>query len=72
VTTYEEWRVTGRLADRAEGSPYEFTWRKSAYADPEGEARRFINDAAELMFWTDGPHLHRRTVTVTDWQEAEA
>lgn len=72
MTTYDEWRVTGTW----QGAPYEFTWspkrghRYRGFADPEAEARQFVATTSELD-WTDGPHLHKRTVTVTDWQEIE-
>jgi len=68
VTTYEEWRVTGTLAD----APYKFTWTPphGRGYDPEGDARRFA-DKLSALAWTDGPHLHKRTVTVTDWEDAD-
>lgn len=73
--THEEWRVTGDPGEAY--PPYEFTWsalRNSVhYGDPEAEARSFlalldsVNDK-----WRDGPHLHKRTVTVTPWEAMEA
>lgn len=73
MTTYEEWRVTGTFnADIGdEDEPYEFTWSRG-YADPEAAARNFItlSSGSGLWGWTDGPHLHKRTVTVTDWEDA--
>lgn len=72
MTTYEEWRVTGDPGDD-DGSPYEFVWspaRNTAFDGGEVEARRFMALIAEDGGWTDGPHLHKRTVTVTDWEEA--
>jgi hypothetical protein len=66
VTTYEEWRVTGVLADE----PYRFSWSPphgQGY-DPEGDARRFIAKMRGLN-WTDGPHLQKCTVTRSDWEE---
>ena len=64
VTTYEEWRVTGTWGT----GPYAFTWGRG-YSDPGAEARNFVRAAQEPGPWTDGPHLHKRTVTVTDWTE---
>jgi hypothetical protein len=72
VTTYEEWRVTGEPGQGYR--PYSFTWSPSTRPglhDLEGEARGFIallKDVGET--WIDGPHLHKRTVTVTDWHDA--
>jgi hypothetical protein len=67
VTTYEEWRVTGTF--REEGS------FEVVYTPPEdGDAE---TRALECAAWartqdlTDGPHLHKRTVTVTDWTEVD-
>lgn len=70
MTSYEEWRVTG---DPGGGFPaYSFTWSPvRGDVDPERTARgfvRLVEDVAEV--WADGPHLHRRTVTVTEWEEA--
>jgi hypothetical protein len=64
VSTYEEWLVTG--ADE-EGDPVSITWDED---DPEQRARAFAAWVREHD-WTDGLHLHKRTVTVTDWQEIE-
>jgi hypothetical protein len=61
MTTYEQWRVTGTLRIGV------------AYATPyatEDFARRFIDRARQAQTFTDGPHLERRTVTVTDWEPA--
>jgi hypothetical protein len=68
VSTYEEWRVTGTWGE----GPYEFTWSpvRNGYAQPEAAARSFVKTIRELG-WTDGPHLHKRTVTVTDWTEVD-
>lgn len=66
---YEEWRVTG---DPGHGyPPYEFTW--STWTDPDRDpgqaARAFISEVADHKGgWVDGPHLSRRTVTVTEWE----
>jgi hypothetical protein len=73
VTSYEEWRVTG---DPGQGfPPYEFTWSPARNPhlgdDPETGARGFIALLqAHHETWIDGPHLHKRTVTVTDWEQA--
>lgn len=66
MTTYEEWRVTGTDED---GDPIGVTWWHNE-EDPEGGARSFAAWARERG-WTDGPHLHKRTVTVTDWTEVD-
>jgi hypothetical protein len=74
VSTYEEWRVTGTFHTDVgdEDEPYEFTWSRG-YDDPEGAARNFIELSCNPLWgWTDGPHLHKRTVTVTDWTEVDA
>jgi hypothetical protein len=71
TTTYEEWRVTGAW----DGSDvdYEFSPARGRSIDPEAAARKFVAQVANRGWaWTDGPHLHKRTVTVTDWQEAES
>lgn len=72
MTTYEEWRVTG---EPGEGyPPYEFTFSPvRGESDPEAKARGFvalIGSVGEV--WAVGPHLHRRTVTVTEWAEVDA
>jgi hypothetical protein len=70
VTTYEEWRVTGRPGGAF--PLYVFTWSPvRGDDDPERAARGFIkliqaHDASGQMW----PHLHKRTVTVTDWEDA--
>ena len=69
MTTYEEWRVTGTWAGKPPaGGPIYITWRTDEYDDAEDRARRW---AAANRDWTDGPHLHKRTVTVTDWTEVD-
>jgi hypothetical protein len=60
-TTCEEWRVTGTLPS---GKPYDTPY------ETEGAARRLIERARVMGTWVDGPHLHKRTVTVTDWEDA--
>jgi hypothetical protein len=80
VTTYEEWRVTGRPAQRIPGltpllnaeDAYQWTWSPPrGHPDPETTARLFTEAARAAADWTDGPHLHKRTVTVTDWEDVE-
>jgi hypothetical protein len=68
VTSYEEWRVTGTTR---EGLPYEFTWSPARHDNPEREAKGYAALMRERGWWTDGPHLHKRIVTVTDWEEIE-
>jgi hypothetical protein len=73
VTTYEEWRVTGTFSADVgdEDEPYEFTWSQLRFPDAQGSARAFLALATTEVFgWTDGPHLHKRTFTVTDWEPA--
>lgn len=60
VTTYEEWRVTGIPR---------ITQLRMIYRS-EAEARALIERETTHDEWVDGPHLHKRTVTVTDWEEA--
>jgi hypothetical protein len=74
VSTYEEWRVTGDPGE--DYPPYEFTWSPARNphlgADPERAARHHIALIESVgENWTDGPHLHKRTVTVTDWEAVE-
>lgn len=69
ATTYEEWRVTGQPGRGY--PPYEFTWstlRNPHLGEAEGAARAFM---AQELDWDDGPHLHRRTVTITEWTPTE-
>jgi hypothetical protein len=66
VTTYEEWRVTGTWLS---GDPYDAAWNHDD-ADAEDGARGMVA-YARTQLWTDGPHLHKRTVTVTDWEAVE-
>jgi hypothetical protein len=70
VTTYEEWRVTGRFINVYTGheEPYHCTARGLHVRDPENDARTHLAEVTDAEAWTDGPHLHRRTVTVTDWE----
>jgi hypothetical protein len=73
VGTFEEWRVTGRPGQGY--PPYEFTWsllRNPHLGDPETGARGFFSTIpAFTERWEDGPHLSRRTVTVTEWEAVE-
>lgn len=69
VTEYEEWRVTGRPGGGY--PPYEFVWSaREGYDDPEATARAFVA-MTRKNDWEDEPHLSRRTVTVTEWEEVE-
>lgn len=74
MTTYEEWRVTG---EPGYGFPsYEFVWsdgRNSHLGDPEQAARQFVAliQQPDHTKWDEGPYLSRRTVTVSDWEDAE-
>ena len=65
MTTYEEWRVTG--TDK-EGDPVSVTWW---HHDENAKERARAFAWAQEQDWTDGPHLHKRTVAVTDWTEAD-
>lgn len=65
ATTYEEWRVTGTW----DGADIDHIWTPSEDGDAERGARTMV-DFGRARDWTDGPHLHKRTVTVTDWEEA--
>lgn len=70
--TYEEWRVTGQPA--GDYPPYDFTWspfRNPHLGDPERGARGFIALVTAVGGWTDGPHLSRRTVTVSEWETVD-
>ena len=60
MTTYEEWRVTGRCKHMRDAVTHQFA--------TEDAARTWL--AEWTCDWTDGPHLHKRTVTVTDWEDA--
>lgn len=68
MTTYDEWRVTGTPLRRS----VEQTYSGEDFTDPEGAARWYMAAATGPAPWVDGPHLHRRTVTVTDWELAAA
>lgn len=76
MTTYEQWRITGNPGPGF--PPYAFTWtnqpdaRGRVTTDPEAEARDFTRLMREHDSWTDGPHLHKRTVTVTEWEQVRA
>lgn len=65
MTTYEEWRVTGTDED---GRPIDVIYEY--YEDRNERRARGFADWAKTQGWTDGPHLHKRTVTVTDWEDA--
>lgn len=66
MTTYEEWRITG--SDEYGGRLADVLFTSTEDGDAEARARSFA-DWARAKHWTDGPHLHKRTVTVTDWEE---
>jgi hypothetical protein len=66
VRTYEEWRVTGTWRS---GDPYDYVWTHDK-GGSESEVRAQVAYLRTLLF-TDGPHLHKRTVTRTDWEEIE-
>jgi hypothetical protein len=59
VTGYEEWRVSGRWAGTGLDIVCHFT--------SEADARAWLAERADLR-WSDGPHLHKRTVTFTEWE----
>ncbi len=70
--TYEEWRVTGKPG--AGYPPYSFTWSRrlqpNASTEPEAAARAFLRMLADQHVppWEDGPHMHRRTVVIGEWE----
>jgi hypothetical protein len=62
----EEWRVTG---DPGHGyPPYQFIWSTATSADPETPARAFVEMVRDRHDWVDGPNLHYRTVTYSEWR----
>lgn len=65
MTTYEEWRVTGTWLS---GDPYDYVWTRG-WDEPEREARAQVAYLRTQLF-SDGPHLHKRTVTVGEWEDA--
>jgi hypothetical protein len=67
VSTYEEWRVTGTW----DGSDIDHVWTPGDDGDAEHGARAMV-DFGRTQGWEDGPHLHKRTVTRTDWTEVDA
>ena len=81
IEVFDEWRVTGqpgpvsiRGVVVSTFPSYTFIWSKyqgPESDDPEAAARSFVTRIAEHGDWTDGPHLHRRTVTRTGWEEAD-
>jgi len=68
VTTYDEWRVTGTWPE--DGKPFDVQLWRSDQCNAEAEARKWA-EWARATGVTDGPHLHKRTVTVTDWEAVE-
>lgn len=75
VTVREEWMVTGEPGELFPsyrfvfGSPIRLASGKDA--DPEAAAREFVDgiENATAGPWREGPHLHKRTVTETPWEE---
>lgn len=65
-----EWRVTG---EPGPGYPsYSYVWRSSdeRWPSPE-EAEAAARKFAEVFSpWVEGPFIHHRTVTYTDWEDA--
>lgn len=68
VTTYDEWRVTGTWPE--DGKPFDVQLWRSDQCNAGAEARKWA-EWARATGVTDGPHLHKRTVTVTDWTEVD-
>lgn len=69
---YEEWRVTG-IPDFVE-IPYDFTWSQKmnkGLGDPETQAKRFYKMVKDRNNWRDGPHLFKRTVTLSSWEAVD-
>ena len=62
VTTYEEWRVTAGLTTIEVVKTFRTKF----------EARAYIDQITRIGPLGLGPHLQRRTVTVTDWTEVDA
>jgi len=70
VTTYEEWRVTGTWDGR--DVDVLFSPTRAPGVDPADSARDYAVQVTKRGWtWTVGPHLHKRTVTVTDWTEVD-
>jgi hypothetical protein len=72
VGTFEEWRVTGHPGQGF--PPYEFIW--SPLINPQlGDAHEAALAFVERIWvrgdWADGPHLSRRTVTLSAWERLE-
>lgn len=61
MTTYEEWRVTGKRRDL--GPAVDQIIRG------EDAARAWVTKVPAKL-WTDGPHFQRRTVTLGKWRDA--
>jgi hypothetical protein len=68
MTTYEEWRVTGTPLKGLDA--YDRTWSSARDSNAEKDVRDYVA-WARTKDWHDGPHLHKRTVTVTDWEAIE-
>ena len=61
MNTYEEWRVTGACKHMSQAITHQFT--------TEDAARTWLTEWT--CDWADGPHLHKRTVTVSEWTEVD-
>ena len=72
MSTYEEWRVTGTYVEclPITGTSHLAIFSGKKLADPERQAREWMAAAVKVEPFADGPHLHHRTVTVTDWEPA--
>lgn len=67
---FEEWRVTGVFAN---GQAYDFTWSPNLnpHLEQGEQAARAFTALFGLGAWREGPHLRRRTVTRTPWEQVE-
>lgn len=83
MTVITEWRVTGQPNEShgVKFPPYTFVWRDNLTYDHrsrrEGELEVTAEDAARNFVkamgdsWEEGPFLHKRTVTTSEWEEVE-
>lgn len=85
--TVTEWRVTGDPTCVINGKvlnfpPYYFVWYSDQWYDERGRPTNFgdreltAKQAAKRFMrisdrWKEGPFLHKRKVTYTDWKEAD-
>ena len=86
-TVVTEWRVTGDPTCIVNGKilkfpPYYFVWRSNEHYDDRGRptnwgdreltakqaAKRFIEISDG---WKEGPFLHKRKVTYTEWEQID-